>query len=154
MKRVLLVLALVAVFALVACATPTPEPTKAPPTAAPTPVPPTATKPPEPTKAPTVPPTAPPASSSASAAPTVAPTAAGPKPAILTLTLRKGAKWSDGTPFTAKEVVGTWDILWLQSSSSWNFLNDVVAKDDVTVEFNIKTPGPAILDTIIRSTIT
>jgi len=150
MKRVLLVLALVAVFALVACATPTPEPTKAPPTAAPTPVPPTATKPPEPTKAPTVPPT----SSSASAAPTVAPTAAGPKPAILTLTLRKGAKWSDGTPFTAKEVVGTWNILWLQSSSSWNFLNDVVAKDDVTVEFNIKTPGPAILDTIIRSTIT
>ncbi len=150
MKRILLVLALVAVFALVACATPTPEPTKAPPTAAPTPVPPTATKPPEPTKAPTVPPTAPPASSSASAAPTVA----GPKPAILTLTLRKGVKWSDGTPFTAKEVVGTWNILWLQSSSSWNFLNDVVAKDDVTVEFNIKTPGPAILDTIIRSTIT
>lgn len=150
MKRILLVLALVAVFALVACAAPTPEPTKAPPTAAPTPVPPTATKPPEPTKAPTVPPTAPPASSSASAAPTVA----GPKPAILTLTLRKGVKWSDGTPFTAKEVVGTWDILWMQSSSSWNFLNDVVAKDDVTVEFNIKTPGPAILDTIIRSTIT
>lgn len=153
MKKIVLLVALALILvAIVACApAPTPvPPTKAPaPTAVPpTPVPPTAV----PTKPPTVPPTAPPASSSA--APTVAPTAAGPKPVVLTINLRKGAKWSDGSPFLAKEVVGTWDILWMQSSASWNSLTDVVAKDDSTVEFTIKTPGPAILDTIIRSTIT
>ena len=74
--------------------------------------------------------------------------------AIITINLRKDAKWSDGTAFTAKEVVGTWDILWLQKSGNWGFLADVVAKDDFTVEFQVTKPGPAILDTIIRSTVT
>ncbi len=149
-KFVLLVTLTLILAAIVACA-PAPTATPVPPTKAPAPtaVPPT---PVPPTAVPTKPPTAPPASSSA--APTVAPTAAGPKPVVLTLNLRKGAKWSDGSPFLAKEVVGTWDILWMQSSASWNSLTDVVAKDDSTVEFTIKTPGPAILDTIIRSTIT
>ncbi len=133
-KHVLLALALIIVLsAITACApAPTPAPTAAPPTAAP-----------KPTEVP-----------KATTAPTTAPSAAGPKPAVLTITFRKGVKWSDGTPFTAKEVVGTWDILWLQSSSSWGFLADVVARDDVTVEFQIAKPGPAILDSIIRSTIT
>ncbi len=149
-KFVLLVTLTLILAAIVACA-PAPTATPVPPTKAPAPtaVPPT---PVPPTAVPTKPPTAPPASSSA--APTVAPTVAGPKPVVLTLNLRKGAKWSDGSPFLAKEVVGTWDILWMQSSASWNSLTDVVAKDDSTVEFTIKTPGPAILDTIIRSTIT
>lgn len=133
-KYILLALALIIMLSVIAaCApAPTPAPTAAPPTAAP-----------KPTEAP-----------KATVAPTTPPTVGGPKPAVLTITLRKGVKWSDGAPFTAKEVVGTWDILWLQSSSSWGFLTDVVAKDDVTVEFQIAKPGPAILDSIIRSTIT
>ncbi len=93
--------------------------------------------------------------------PTAVPPTAVPAPtlspdvkALITITLRKDAKWSDGTPVLAKEVVGTWDILWMRKSSNWNSLADVVAVDDQTVEFQITKPGPAILDTIVRSTVT
>lgn len=150
MRKVMFVLTcLVFVLVIAACAAP------------PTPVPPT---PVPPTKAPAtaVPPTAAPKATEApkaTTAPTVAATAVPTKAAAagtttITINLRKGVKWSDGTLFTAKDVVGTWDILWMQSSSSWASLADVVAVDDATVQFVVTKPGPAILDTIIRSTST
>jgi peptide/nickel transport system substrate-binding protein len=153
MKKILLALTLIAVIALVACVAPTPtpapkptdapKPTAVPPTVAPTAVP--VTKAPEPTKPP----------EATKPAPTTAPTvAAAPGVTTITINLRKGMKWSDGSAFTSKDVVGTYNILWMQSSATWNALNDVVAKDDSTVEFTIKTPGPAILDTIVRATVT
>jgi len=156
-KHVLFVIALAMMLTAIAACAPAPTPTPVPPP--PTPVPPTVAPTAIPTKAPapTQPPTVaavPPPTTAPTVAATAVPTAAGPKPVVLTINLKKGMKWSDGSAFTAKEVVGTWDILWMQSSSSWSFLTDVVAKDDVTVEFSIKTPGPAILDTIIRSTTT
>ncbi|MBI5305226.1 MAG: hypothetical protein HY868_24055 [Chloroflexi bacterium] len=159
MRKLLLVLTLLTVFVLVVACAPAPTATPVPPTKAPEPTKapaPTAvpTKAPEPTKAPA--PTTAPAATKAPE-PTkaaVAPTVAGPKPVTLTVTLRKGMKWSDGSNFTTKDIVGTYDILWLQSSSTWNLLTDVVAKDDTTIDFMIKTPGPAILDTIVRSQVT
>lgn len=93
--------------------------------------------------------------------PTAAPAVVAPSPALspdvkalITITLPKGAVWSDGSPVLAKEVVGTWDILWMRKSGNWNSLADVVALDDQTVQFQVTKPGPAILDTIIRSTTT
>jgi peptide/nickel transport system substrate-binding protein len=147
MKKILLALTvLIALAALVACATPTPTPAPKPteppkPTVAPTAVP-KPTDPPKPTDAP-------------KPAATVAPTTA-PVPGVTTITinLRKGMKWSDGSNFTAKDIVGSYDIRWLQSSGTWNSLTDVVAVDDYTVNFLVKLPGPAILDTLIRSEIT
>ena len=64
---------------------------------------------------------------------------------------------STGRPTTAlvtvhKNLFGTFNILWLQSSGTWNSLADVVAKDDQTVDFLVTRPGPAILDTIVRAT--
>lgn len=117
------------------------------------------------TPAPTEPP-APPATQApaATAAPTEAPAATvapATEPAVvypadvkavITITLPKTAKWSDGNALTSKDVVGTWDILWMRKSGNWNSLVDVVAKDEQTVEFQIKTTGPAILDAIVRST--
>ena len=154
MRNVGIVLTLFAIL-LVACgpaATPSPAPTAIPaaPTAAPA----------APTAVPAPPTAVPAAPTAVPAAPTVAPTAAAAAPTALpvkntiTVTLRKGAKWSDGTALTAKDVVGTYNILWLQSSSTWNSLADVVARDDVTVDFLVTRPGPAILDTLIRATIT
>lgn len=108
----------------------------------------------------------------ATEAPTEAPTLAPPPPpdtavppateeavtyapevkAVITINLPAGATWSDGSALTSKDLVGTWDILWMRKSGSWNSLYDVVAKGDQTVEFQITTPGPAILDSIVRST--
>ena len=72
--------------------------------------------------------------------------------ATITINLRKGAKWSDGSAVTAKDLVGRLNILWMQSSSTWNSLADVVAPDENTVQFLVTNPGPAILDILIRST--
>ena len=136
-------------LALISCG-PTPEPTKAP-TAAPTQVVAAAT----PTTAPVAPTATKPAATTAPAN-TPAP-AATPVPAAkatITIKLRSGLKWSDGSALTTKDIVGTYNILWLQSSGTWNSLVDVVAKDDQTVDFLVSRPGPAILDTLIRATIT
>ncbi|HEX9118293.1 MAG TPA: ABC transporter substrate-binding protein [Anaerolineae bacterium] len=140
---------------LSACGGAAPAPATQAPPAAPAatsaPAAPAPTTAPAPTNAP-APTTAPAATKPAATA--AATTAAAAPAAIITIKLPAGAKWSDGTPVLAKDVVGTWNILWMQKSSSWNSLADVVAKDDQTIEFQVTKPGPAILDTIVRSTIT
>ena len=137
-KKVSVLLSLLVLFTLVlsACGpAATPVPTEPPPTE----VPPT-----------TAPPTAEPtATTEATAEPEE--TFPPEVKAVITITLPQGATWSDGTALTSKDVVGTWDILWMRKSGTWNSLVDVVAKDDQTVQFQIKTPGPAVLDAIVRS---
>ncbi|MBI3740235.1 MAG: hypothetical protein HY257_00570 [Chloroflexi bacterium] len=130
-----LVLTLLLAIALAACA-PAATPAPAPTTAA--------------LKA-TLPP--PPCSSTGQ---TVAPAASVPEgtKATITIALRADCKWSDGSAFTTKDIVGSYNIRWLQSSGTWNSLVDVVARNAQVVDFFVKTPGPAILDTIVRSEIT
>ena len=153
-KKVSALFSLVALLTLTlsACAGATPAPTQPPaPTQVPaaTQAPATAvpTQPPAPTTAPTTGPTTAPEA-------TTTPEAALPPgvKAVITITLPKDAKWSDGTPLTSKDVVGTWDILWMRKSATWNSLVNVVATDDQTIQWQVKTPGPAVLDSIVRST--
>ncbi len=108
----------------------------------------------EPTAAPTEAPAEP------TAAPTEAPVAteaAEPEPLpegvsnILTVHLREGLKWSDGTDLTTKDLVGTYNIYWAQANAVWSYLKDVVAKDDYTVEFWISNPSPRALRLILRA---
>ena len=138
-KNVSALFSLIVLLTLVlsACAGSPPAPTEPPVTSAPT-----ATEPPA-TEPPTAEPTA-----------TAAPEEVFPPEvkAVITITLPQDATWSDGTPLTSKDVVGTWDILWMRKSGTWDSLGDVVAKDDQTVQFQITTPGPAVLDAIVRST--
>lgn len=143
MKRVIALILFTAMVAIACAPAPTPPPTAAPPTAAPA----------APTSAPAAPPTAP--APTAAPAPTTAAAPAVPEgtKATISIALRKGMKWSDGTNFSAKDIVGSYDIRWLQTSATWNSLADVVARDDSTVDFFVKVPGPAILDTIVRSEI-
>jgi peptide/nickel transport system substrate-binding protein len=137
-KNVSALFSLIVMLTLVlsACAGTPPAPTEPPATAAPT-----ATEPPA-TEPPTEEPTA-----------TAAPEEVFPPEvkAVITITLPEGATWSDGTPLTSKDVVGTWDILWMRKSGTWDSLADVVAKDDQTIQFQITAPGPAVLDAIVRS---
>ena len=136
-KKVSVLFSLIVLLSMIlsACGGATPAPTQAP-TQAP---------------APTVAPTQPPATEAPTA--TEAPATYAPDvKAVITINLPAGATWSDGSALTSKDLVGTWNILWMRKSGTWNSLYDVVAKDDQTVEFQIKSPGPAVLDTIVRST--
>lgn len=118
----------------------------APATEAPAPV--------EPTAVPTEAPAEPTAVPTEAPAPTAT---AEPQPLpegvanILTIKLRQGLKWSDGTDLTAKDLVGTYNIYWAQQNATWSYLKDVVAVDDYTVEFWISNPAPRALRLILRA---
>ncbi|WP_437733507.1 ABC transporter substrate-binding protein [Sorangium sp. So ce1335] len=62
----------------------------------------------------------------------------------LTFTLRRGVSWSDGRPFTARDVAFTFDLLRqhrvLDLHDVWMFVASVHALDDVTVEFVLQRP--------------
>ncbi len=73
----------------------------------------------------------------------------------LTITLRKGHKWSDGAPFTAEDVV-FWmnDIIYNadvyeKTPDRWLFAGEQIvteALDEVTVRFTFPVPTPGILN--------
>ncbi len=71
----------------------------------------------------------------------------------LTVNLKKGLKWSDGTPFTAQDIVGTYNIFWAQQGASWSYLVDVMAKDDHTVDFILSEVSAKVIYYILDTNI-
>jgi peptide/nickel transport system substrate-binding protein len=74
---------------------------------------------------------------------------------VLTITLRKGHKWSDGEPFTADDIVFWYNDLILnpdvyeKTPDRWLFTGKPVkveAVDDVTVTFSFPAPAPGIMN--------
>ncbi len=73
----------------------------------------------------------------------------------LTFTLKKGVKFHDGKPLTAKDVVHTWDLLKDKAPSGklrknprkiwYKFLVSVKAKGDYQVTFNLKRRQPSLM---------
>jgi peptide/nickel transport system substrate-binding protein len=72
----------------------------------------------------------------------------------LTMPLQHDVKWHDGTPFTAKDVKCTWDLLTGKSSEklrinprkSWyRNLDEVRVDGDYQVTFRLKRPQPSFL---------
>ena len=75
----------------------------------------------------------------------------------VTFPLHQGVKWHDGKPFTAADVVCTWDLLLEKASDKLRFnprkslyknLDRVTASGDYEVTFHLKRPQPAFLNLI------
>lgn len=65
----------------------------------------------------------------------------------LTVKLRDGVTWSDGQPFTADDVVFTYDMLKKNPSLNWadqanGAVKSVDKVDNLTVTFNLTSPNP------------
>ncbi|HKG24889.1 MAG TPA: ABC transporter substrate-binding protein, partial [Thermomicrobiales bacterium] len=65
----------------------------------------------------------------------------------ITVKLRDGVAWNDGQPFTADDVVFTYDLMKKNPTMAWaaeanGAVASVEAVDPLTVKFNLTTPNP------------
>jgi peptide/nickel transport system substrate-binding protein len=94
--------------------------------------------------------------SGSASSPVASPAADGATPAVnvnadtLVVTLREGVMWSDDQPFTARDVVDTFDCLWLMSNTVWEYIDTVEALDDYTVSFHMAKPSTVVERYVIR----
>jgi peptide/nickel transport system substrate-binding protein len=51
------------------------------------------------------------------------------------VTIKEGAKWSDGKPITADDIITTFAVGRIMGWSDWNYLSDVQKVDDRTAKF-------------------
>lgn len=72
------------------------------------------------------------------------------KPEYFIVHLRRGVKWSDGTDFTAKDVVTTYYIGYLLGWPEWEYIDKVWAHDKYTVIFHLRKPSPLVVRYILR----
>jgi len=72
--------------------------------------------------------------------------------------LRQDAMWSDGSPITADDLIGTYAIGRIMKWTDFNYVGEVEKVDDFTVRFTLENPSLVaqhiILRTPIRSMVT
>lgn len=64
---------------------------------------------------------------------------------VLTMTLKKDLKWSDGSPLNADDVIANF-YLGLGRSSMWNYIKSIEKVDDLTVKVEYVTESPLVLN--------
>ncbi len=69
---------------------------------------------------------------------------------VITVDLRPGVRWSDGTPLTAHDFVGLYDVRWAQQDPVWESLTDVNALSDTRLVFETSTLSPNLMQQLIR----
>ena len=71
----------------------------------------------------------------------------------ITVKLRSGVKWDDGTEVTSKDALATFKISRLIGSSIWNFVDDLEAPDASTIRFKLKKTSALLERNILRTGI-
>jgi len=74
-------------------------------------------------------------------------------PDVFKVTLRKGAKWSDGSEFTSKDIVATFNILRLQEQLVWNYLASVEPDEEYNLTFKMNDPSTVVERLVLRERI-
>jgi peptide/nickel transport system substrate-binding protein len=74
-------------------------------------------------------------------------------PDVYRVTLREGAKWSDGSDFTAQDLITTFTLLRLQDNVMWNYLGSMEADGDYGVVFTMKDPSTVVERYVLRERI-
>jgi peptide/nickel transport system substrate-binding protein len=74
----------------------------------------------------------------------------------ITMTLREGIEWSDGTPFTAEDVAFTYNKVRdhqdeVIHGAEISFLEEAIAEDDLTVRFVLNSPNPRWWNTTLTT---
>jgi peptide/nickel transport system substrate-binding protein len=72
---------------------------------------------------------------------------------VFEVKLRPNIKWSDGTAFSAKDVVTTFQIGRMDSFKIWQYIDKVEAAGDLTVRFNYLKPSSVGERNILRVAI-
>jgi peptide/nickel transport system substrate-binding protein len=67
--------------------------------------------------------------------------------------LRQGAKWSDGSDITAKDVVATFQCARLMKVTLWDYIDKVEAVDDYTVNFHMSEPSTVVERYVLKFNI-
>ncbi len=62
----------------------------------------------------------------------------------LIVKLKKGVKWSDGKPFTSKDVISSYNLAFITNNVIWNYLGKIEAPDENTVVFTWRKQGPML----------
>ncbi|AXK46342.1 ABC transporter substrate-binding protein [Brachybacterium saurashtrense] len=71
----------------------------------------------------------------------------------LTVTLKEGLTWSDGSPLTSQDYLTTFYVQFIQRAPSWGFITGLEAPDDTTVVISFEDP-PAVLERyVLKSNI-
>ena len=68
----------------------------------------------------------------------------------LQVRLRQGVMWSNDQPFTAHDVVDTFWCLRIMSNTVWQYIDNVEAVDDYTVNFHMSNPATVVERYVVR----